>query len=226
MQPQRKPKLKRPAANNMMPSALTLARLCLASETNPVGFDYIDNGADTGVWWGLVRQQDQDIICFRGSITLEDWMRDAHAEMISFPVIGLVHSGFIQGMPEAMSRIKGMTRPNSIILTGHSLGAARAAIFAGMIEGKAAQVTLFGCPRPGGEQLKDLLKDTPIDSFKNREDPVTDVPLPLPDAPYIHVKNLTPIDGLVDHSLGPIFDDHHIINYCQGLKNAESNTSS
>lgn len=210
----------------MLPSALTLARLCLASETNPVGFDYIDHGEDTGVWWGLVRQQDHDIICFRGSITLEDWMRDAHAEMISFPVVGLVHSGFIEGMPQAMSRIKGMTRPNTIVLTGHSLGAARAAIFAGMIEGKAAQVTIFGCPRPGAEQLKNMLQNTPITSFKNRADPVTDVPFPLPSANYEHVTRLTNIDGMVDFSLGPPWDDHHIINYCKGLENDESNTRS
>ncbi len=210
----------------MTPSALTLARLCLASETNPVGFDYIDNGADTGVWWGLVRQQDHDIICFRGSITVEDWMRDAQAEMIHYPLLGLVHSGFIQGMQDVKTRILGMTRPNWII-TGHSLGAARAALFAGMVQGlPISQITLFGCPRPGAAQLKTLLAGAPIDSYKNRADPVTDVPLPLPDAPYIHVRNLTPIDGLVDFSLGPPFDDHHIINYCKGLENAETNTSS
>lgn len=212
----------------MIPSDLDLARLCAASELNPTGFDFIDDGTETGVWVGIKRIGDTDVIVFRGSITPEDWWRDAHTEMISIPGLGLVHSGFIKNLDIVHSKLDAITRPNPII-TGHSLGAARAALYAGMLVNyydDPKEVVLFGCPRPGAQTLTNLLKNVPIISYRNRLDPVTDVPLPLPpEFPYEHVRQLTGVDGMVDYSIGPPWDDHHIANYCKGLENDISKAS-
>ena len=209
----------------MLPSDLDLARLCAASELNPTGFDFIDDGAETGVWVGIKHLPDTDVIVFRGSISIEDWWRDAHAEMISLPHIGLVHSGFAENMVATYQKINGMTKKSRII-TGHSLGAARACIYSGLLTqyfgGDPAKIVIFGCPRPGAQGLVDALADVPITSYKNRHDPVTDVPLPAPpEFPYVHVRPQIAVDGMVDFSLGAPWDDHHIVNYCKGLENAK-----
>ncbi len=39
-------------------------------------FDYVDIGMDTGVYWSAKRVGNETLVCLRGSITLEDWMRD------------------------------------------------------------------------------------------------------------------------------------------------------
>ena len=212
----------------MIPSDHDLARLCAASELNPIGFDYIDDGAETGVWFGIVRRPDNDIVCFRGSITVDDWMRDFYAEMVSLPTVGLVHAGFAENMQLVAAKIKTLIKPNPII-TGHSLGAARAAIYGGMLTADVHEdpvhIVLFGCPRPGGQQLVNCLQNIIVASYKNRHDPVTDVPLPLPDLDYTQVRDFTHIDGMVDTSLPPPFDDHHIVNYVKGIENAKSSTA-
>jgi hypothetical protein len=212
----------------LLPSDLSLARICLSSETDASGFDYIDNGADTGVWFGVVKQQGFDIVCFRGSITVEDWMHDVQAEMIAIPGVGLVHAGFAQNILFVKAKIATVSRPNPVVC-GHSLGATRAAIYAGLLAARLhdepQKVALFGCPRPGGHDLVKACENLNITSYKNRNDPVTDVPLPLPDLPYEQVRPFIAIDGMVDYSLPPPFHDHHIINYIKGIENAELKTS-
>ena len=205
----------------MLPD-LSLARICLSSETDALGFDYVDNGADSGVWFGIIRQPDNDVVCFRGSITFQDWWLDAHTEMVSMPTVGLVHQGFGMNMLMVAAKLKTLIRSNPII-TGHSLGAGRAAIYAGMLtqspQEDPTSVVLFGCPRPGAQQLVNCLRNIPVVSYKNRLDPITDMPIPLPDLPYEHVRPFTLVDGMVDHSLGPLFDDHHMLNYIKGMEN-------
>jgi hypothetical protein len=209
----------------MLPSDLDLARLCLASETNAVGFDFIDNGAESGVWFGIKKCPDFDIVCFRGSITVQDWMLDGQTEMISCPGIGQVHSGFSRNMLFIKARLSTLVRPNPVV-TGHSLGAARAAIYAGLLAQRPyeepVKVALFGCPRPGAQALVDVCEHLSITSYKNRHDPVTDVPLSFPEFPYVPVRPYIYIDGMIDTSLPPPFDDHHIQNYCKGIENAQS----
>jgi hypothetical protein len=201
-------------------SDLDLARLCMSSETDAAGFDFFTDGADTGISYGIVKGDLIDIVCFRGSITFQDWWNDAHAEMINAAPLGLVHAGFYKNMPAVIARIKPNIRPNAVI-TGHSLGAARAAYAAAMI-GSVSQVTLFGCPRPGAAALVEALKDIPVNSYRNRRDPVTELPLPLyPDMPYEHVRPFLQIDGMTDYTLGPPWDDHHIINYMKGIQNGK-----
>ena len=204
---------------------LTIARLCAAIEEDaPAGFDYVDNGAETGVVFGIVRGPDNDSVIFRGSKSEEDWWRDAHTEMVSLPTVGLVHSGAAKNILLVAAKIKTMIKPNPII-GGHSLGAMHAAIYGGLltsdIHEDPLQIVLFGCPRPGAAQLVKCLQNINVVSYKNRHDPVTDVPIPLPNMPYEHVRPFSLVDGLVDHSLGPFFEDHHMDNYIEGMLNAK-----
>lgn len=205
----------------MTTTDLDLARLCASSESSsPSGFDVILDGVDTGIWVAVSHRPDVDIVTFRGSITIEDWWRDGHAEMISCLGLGQLHSGFSKNMGVVLSQLS-IHIGDAPIVTGHSLGAARAAIYAGMLSGfnRPRKVTLFGCPRPGGEGLVAALKDIPVFSYKNRLDPVTDVPLPVPpEFPYVHVRDFIHVDGLVDLSLGPPWYDHHISGYVAALE--------
>jgi hypothetical protein len=211
----------------LLPDDLTLARICLHSETDAIGFDFIDNGADTGVCFGIVKCDGYDIVCFRGSITAEDWMTDAQAEMISMQGIGQVHFGFSKNMLFVKAKLQTMIRPNPVVC-GHSLGAARAAIYSGLLSQKIhdepRKVALFGCPRPGAQQLADVCEPLNMVSYRNWRDgvadPVTDVPLPFPEFPYEHARKFTEVKGMIDQSLGWPMDIHHMLNYIEGIKNA------
>lgn len=216
----------------MLPSDLTLASLCLSSETDALGFDYIDDGvkSGTGVWWGLKREPDNDQICFRGSelfvngILQPDWFRDGCTAMRVVPSLGYVHSGMFRNMPSVIAIIKPMLRAKPIF-TGHSLGADRACYAASMI-GNYARLVIFGCPRPGNQVFADLFAGKPVSSYKNRHDPITDLPEHIPNFfPYEHIAPFIEVDGMVDHSMGPLIEDHHITNYVKGLENAQSQAS-
>lgn len=122
-------------------------------------------------------------ITFPGSETLTDWMRDAASvrEIID-PHLGPVADGFFIGMPDMFEMIYPKIPPHAYVcIQGHSLGAARALIFAALLIAKGfpverLTVITFGSPRPGGSQLAKILEPVEILSFRNGNDPVTEVP--------------------------------------------------
>jgi hypothetical protein len=107
-----------------------------------------------------------------------------------------------------------------VIIAGHSLGAARAAILTALMvkDGviPAARV-VFGEPKPGLIDLAELIKGVPARSYRNGDtlhhDLVTDVPLSLPPLEYMHP---TPIVPVCAEPTGDLFDRfgafawHHI----------------
>lgn len=173
-------------------------------------------------------------IHLRGSVTPLDWFRDflamawqpfGHAEM------GGVHAGFYIGMPEAWQWIQRRTRPPYRV-SGHSLGAGRAAILAGLmtLDGFAPlRRVCFGEPRPGFAQLGKLIAPVPAASYRNGDtyhhDYVTDVPFELqPLLPYVHPAPLIMVEAQPG-SAGPQSDWgalawHHMALYRQALVNA------
>lgn len=203
----------------MLPTDLDLARFCADTYSAMPNFDYIDAGAETGVWVAVKKLPDVDVIVFRGSDSIEDWWRDFDAAMVFEKGLGMVHAGFYENLDLTHSNIKAMVRPNPVI-TGHSLGAARAAIYSAMREDHPVKVALFGCPRPGAQALTDRLKGIPITSYKNRQDPVTGVPVPImPALPYVQVREFIHVDGMVHSSFSDFLKDHHIGAYQKGLEN-------
>lgn len=175
---------------------------------------------DEGIYVALRRIDGLDIVCFRGSITDEDWKDNLNFWPTRHPEIGYCHSGFLEGMEMVYGNLRPALR-DCVAVTGHSLGAARALIFAGLltVRGlKPARVTTFGTPRPGFARLSQVLIDGgyPIRCFKNRRDPITDVPYlgglytrPVPQT-MLNVAAYPPEVG--------VFSDHHMPLYLEGVK--------
>jgi hypothetical protein len=164
-----------------------------------------------GICWGLKTVSGFDVVAFRGSANILDWIRNAQGWTNPYVHKGLgpVHPGFMSGMEETWAEIKPLLK-NPLILTGHSLGAARADILSGLaiLDGvKPARVVLMGEPRPGFTQLRDLIWHVPRASYRNVDklgkiDLVTTVPIAFPPEEYVHP---TP---MIDLLVAPDYIDH------------------
>lgn len=193
---------------------------------SPSGFDdLLWPEANDGVCCALRRLGNDDLVVFRGSVTTEDWIRDFLAvphEITTHPQLGDVHAGFMLGMEEAFAHLQPLLRQN-VYITGHSLGAARATIFAGLMVASGKMPVgrvVFGEPRSGCAQLARLVRKVVINfSFRNtyagHHDLITDVPT---DPPFEHAIVLDDLD-VIPAANDPwgIFRLHHIALYGQGL---------
>jgi predicted lipase len=181
---------------NIMPSDAAIVALCaeIYQPTAIAGaFDYYDAGMDDGICWALRRLDDFDVVVFRGSVTRQDWLRDVQA--LAMPSrIGHVHSGFYAGMEHMWADLKPMLSQPAII-TGHSLGAARADVLTALMTVDSvlpvARV-VFGEPKPGLLDLAKLITGIPGRSYRNGDDThhdlITDVPFSFPPEQYVHPK--------------------------------------
>jgi len=188
--------------NPQLPDA-TCARLANAIyDDDPAAWDHYDPGTDDlNVCWGFKRIDRFAVISLRGSKVFEDFVRDVYA--IADPdtddVLGPVSPGFLAGMRETWAKIKPLIRHgDDIVLTGHSLGAARARILCALmsLEGwPPVQCTTFGEPRPGFSKLAGIIVNIPGKSFRNGNskdhDLVTDVPVSILSERYVHPKLLS-----------------------------------
>lgn len=163
---------------------------------------------------------DVDLIVFRGSHNLNDWMNDFEAVPQWDDRLGFVHNGFMEGMNEALAAVLAIASPR-VVVTGHSLGGARARILAALLAYSGRPVekcTVFGSPRPAFANLARVLQKTktPLASYRNRNDPV-------PLVPYLGGLYQHP-DAWVAVSCAPADDDvsplrdHHIGLYLTALK--------
>lgn len=164
------------------------------------------------------------LVVFRGSITLEDWYDDiARALPMDDALLGPVHSGFWQPVSVlALTLDQLLLGVSEVVICGHSLGAARALLYAASRKAQdlpVARVVTFGTPRPGFQRVASLLKETSVTAYKNRSDPVTDVPFTLPELPYVSAVTQTPLD-----IAPPLWDeiellaDHHFSLYLCGVQ--------
>ena len=203
----------------MILAALTCANLCAELY-----------GTDAAAWQNYftrdeviiahrVINQIDTFIC-RGSKVGIDWARDGAAIPCHHPILGTVHAGFAIGIDDAYAEVRAAAT-GRVALVGHSLGAARAMLLAGLFAkaGEPAyQVTVFGCPRPGGEELRDTvcLSGTHPESYRNESDPVTYVPF-LPGV-FCHVLEPAEVHGGSEPGDLTIFRQHHIGRYIAGLQ--------
>ncbi|MGO8916229.1 MAG: lipase family protein [Stellaceae bacterium] len=211
-----------------MISDIDCVQACADLYQGGAGFDaLIEPDADDGVCVGLRRRGDDDLVIFRGSTTVEDWARDfltiPHAST-RHPQLGDVHAGFMLGMDDAFATLSPLLRP-SVYVTGHSLGAARATLFCGLlvVAGRPpATRVVFGEPRSGCGSLTTILAGVPGRSYRNagagRHDLVTDVPT---EPPFGRVTPLTDVFAppLPGDPWG-IFAYHHIQLYQAALVRA------
>jgi hypothetical protein len=160
----------------------------------------------------------------RGSVTVDDWMRDAEALPAWDAQLGFCHKGFLEGLNDVFLEIqKAVPTGTSLTITGHSLGGARARLLAAKClfnSMPVAAVTVFGSPRPAFSSVTTLLDGHPEcehTSFRNRKDVVCCVPPPW--MGYEHTEQYFLVDsGAVEEGEvweGP--EDHHIALYVRAV---------
>lgn len=198
-----------------------LCDLCADCYSATETFDRVIDIA--GVWAGVKFYDDCVAIAFRGSITINDWLRDFHGRIFQDAELGGVEEGFLLGIRDAKAHLdKVIPFGKPLYITGHSLGAAHACIFAALwhlSEEITTAIALFGCPRPGTDMLRGLLSATPIRSYRNGSDPVPELPLTLPGAPYCHVRDLITVrEAPTGDDLWHFAAWHHIELYQAAIK--------
>jgi hypothetical protein len=116
-----------------------------------------------------------------------------------FTRIGHVHDGFHIGMERVWAELRPQLRQPAII-TGHSLGAGRAAILTGlMVKDGVPPISrvVFGEPKPGFADLAELIAAVPGRSYRNGDgvhhDLITDVPFSFPPVEYAHPTPIIPV---------------------------------
>jgi len=220
-----------------MISDLEISRLSSGIYGSPsplIQWDHFNDGMDSlGVCWGVKTIDGFDVVVFRGSTDILDWVRDLTvlADPFIHGGLGPVHPGFFESLPQTWESIKGVLK-NPVIFAGHSLGAARADLMAGLaiLDGyHPARTVVIGEPRPAFRELVDILAPYPRAAYRTvdevrhwdgEEDPVTGVPLSLLVESYVHPS------PLIDLPVSPLFPDlwgplrlHHPELYLQGLAN-------
>lgn len=173
---------------------------------------------DHGVYCGIIETETEIFIIFRGSVTLEDWARDAISYLpgelngTEYPL------GFVEGMDHCIRNLTYfLKKKKPIYIGGHSLGAAHAAIFYQSIDKTVfphvQQVVLMGCPNTT-ETIP--LSDINLYNFRNGQDFVMNVP----PEPWHQSYPIIQING--GHDCFPnLFMYHHIEYYLKGILDYE-----
>ena len=153
-----------------------IAALCLAIYPGqpPVEWDLLELPAD-GIAFGRKDFGTAAAVIFRGSVTLDDWLRDGEATADPFEHEGLgpVHPGFFAGLTELWERLKPVLVEKPCIIAGHSLGAARASLFTGLMvldDYLPVRRLCFGEPRPDFRRLAASLRKSEGDPFVTEMD--------------------------------------------------------
>ncbi len=182
-----------------------VAGLCLSiySAQPAVQWDQLELPPD-GIAFGLKDFGTVTAMIFRGSVALDDWLRDGEAIADPFEHAGLgpVHPGFFNGLPDLWDRLKPILAKKPCVIAGHSLGAARASLFTGlMVLDNCLPVRrlCFGEPRPAFPQAGTIIATVRGRSFCNSNgrahDLVTDVPFTTWIEDYVHPTQLIPVSA-------------------------------
>jgi len=125
---------------------------------------------DLQAFVGYDKQASQIVVSFRGSSNIVDWLDDLTYNQVPYPGVenGMIHQGFYDAWEEVYDEVMSATKTlmndhkgTTILVTGHSLGAAMAQIaamdvkkYASSISDNAQiQVYTYGSPRWGNLAL-------------------------------------------------------------------------
>ena len=201
-----------------------IVKLCAAIYSpQPPGFwdRYWDGSAPDRICAGIKG----NVLVFRGSVTATDWFLDflvAPHVPLDHPQLGIVHAGFYEGMDEFFEKTAKLLGQNPIVC-GHSLGAARAWIYGGLLTATGnnpSRITVFGSPRPGGLGLANLLAPIPKASYKNGDDPVAEVPLWIGETMALEPISFTALHQIPTDWTEGLMAWHSIKLYSEGLNDA------
>lgn len=209
--------------------------LYLEAQYNNVPNFFTYQGTICGVTFAILVFSRKVYVFFEGTHDMPDIERDFEAEMISPPELkgAGVHSGFWMGLIAAFGLICTYLPKNiSIYLCGHSLGAGRVNLAAGLLlfygyDPKNIIRVKFGSPNSNDMILEVALRDSPCVSVWNYgdmvfHDPVGSVPIHCAIKgygwPYFTSEKRTLVKsgpGPLD-IWGPIIGWHHIELYKKG----------
>lgn len=150
-----------------------------------------------------------DVHCFRGTDDMASVLSDADIRAMSVPGLGKVHAGFYNALGAILPVCLSLNRPRAV--TGHSLGAAMAILYAAVLAtlGHVVEVYAFEPPRLCADDvLAKLLLDkkVPFYATRNGHDLVTQVPLgmTLPGLLTVIGKPSAPFDNITDHDISRV----------------------
>ena len=185
--------------------AHTCAELCDQAYSGPVVFkDYLFRrvimhtelkyfDVDGAQAYGIV-MPNWIMIIFRGTQPTEfsDILADIKAWKKDADTVGEVHAGFKGELDKLYPDITRWIRSfgdQKLVVTGHSLGAAMATLFAARVNHRQGDVVLYtyGSPRVGNKLWAEQFKDIEVYRFVNTNDVVCRVP---PFGFYTHVGKM------------------------------------
>lgn len=208
-----------------MMDPLKLALLCESAYAEKPADGWEQLWAFGGTVAAFARIDGHRVVVFRGSLTLTDWLRNIEATPLLDEQLGYVHPGFMAGVRDVLvaQSLIGDTA-GDLVVCGHSLGGARARLFAGLcvVNGIAvAQCTTFGAPKPAFGNLRRVLEKSGValSSYRNRLDPVPVVPTILPW--WEHTDQWIALDAPAPSTDLMPFRDHRIRLYQAGLQKLE-----
>jgi predicted lipase len=180
-----------------------------------------------GVQYFIGRNDDTLLISFRGSDSPKDWKINARFWRKRSPYGNYlskirVHSGFIDAYQDSNVREnihKAVTDDISkICVTGHSLGAALAALCALDLQynfsEKLFEVTLFGCPRVGNGAFASSYNKRLAETmrFENGNDIVTKIPPAIFGFRHVGTKlhigamRILGVFSVIDHKMSKYYE--------------------
>ena len=147
--------------------------------------------------YGIVMPQ-FTMIVFRGTEPTEfsDIVADIKAWPKESETIGMVHAGFKQELDKVYTNITQWLRKvqsKNLVVTGHSLGAAMATLFAAREYQRGANVTLYtyGSPRAGNNEFAKQFENIPTYRFVNTNDVVCTIPFLYKHVGELHYMSYT-----------------------------------
>jgi len=130
------------------------------------------------------------LLVFCGTNAVLDWRMNIQSLQDSFIGASRVHTGFKKCYESLAGQIQSLLpSEGTLILAGHSLGAALATLATAALNQSADVVQAcysYGSPRIGDRQFVDQLMELPIYRLVNNCDVVTGIPLSLGPSEYLH----------------------------------------
>lgn len=195
------------------------------------GLEFLSVGSSQ-LTWADHRESPVSFLALRGTYALDDALLDLTAWLVPGPLDGKVHQGFYKAEQEIEAlldeRLALMPRDQTIIVTGHSAGAAVGSLWVAHALSKGATqhfvIDSFGVPRIGDETFATAFEAlmaehrVPVVRFHNGKDPIPTQPGEF--LGYRHVGlpvHLTPDGAEIDDSYVlqglPNLSDHRKSTY-------------
>jgi len=145
-------------------------------------FDKVFTAGNVSVGYNI--DVDRNVIfSFAGTQTLIDIKRDLELTEYEHPQLGIIVSGFWEGMDDVWLELEPLLQDvNSISINGHSLGSSHAIYLAGLCffnNYKVLSLYLFAPPKSSYSHLVEILEwNIPyLRAFRNGNDPIPHFPL-------------------------------------------------